>query len=314
MGLFRYLKNQFRHDRNMKQLLAEHLVRLEEITLLLEKVRLDRLKELTLHTKETGVSKDKLCDYEVIVSLTTFGKRIYDVYLTIESIMQGSVKPNRIVLWLARDEFEGRKLPQSLLFQQQRGLEIRYCEDIRSYKKLIPSLKVFPDACIVTIDDDAIYEYDLLERLVMAHIENPGCACACRVHRIQIDEHAKPKSYSSWDKCIDEPSCNSSLIFPTTGGGVLYPPKSFSDEVFNKEVFMDICPTADDVWFYSMLLMNDIDVVHVYTGNPNGYYMDLRSGDIDSLGDDNFRSEKCLNDVQLKAVLDRYDLYSKLRA
>ena len=49
----------------------------------------------------------------MIVTLTTFGQRLNDVYLAIESIMQGSLLPNRIILWLA-DDMRGKVLPVTL--------------------------------------------------------------------------------------------------------------------------------------------------------------------------------------------------------
>ena len=196
--------------------------------------------------------------------------------------------------------------------QKARGLQVEYCEDIRSYKKLIPALKQFPEDCIITIDDDAIYEYDLVERLVAAHIENPNAVCACRMHKVKLTEDGKPLSYMDWDWCVECYETNSNLLFPTTGGGTLFPPGCLCQEVFNKRVFMELCTYADDVWFYAMRLMSDTPVVQVFTGKPGGNYMDLVSGEIDSLGDDNFRSGKNLNDIQLKAVFDKYQLYGKL--
>ena len=89
--------------------------------------RKDRLTELALCSSTKGISKERYCQKEVIVSLTTYGKRLYDVYLAIESIMQQSMKPNRIVLWLG-DELKNRPLPRILGFQQQRGLEIVFCK------------------------------------------------------------------------------------------------------------------------------------------------------------------------------------------
>ena len=143
--------------------------------------RIDYLKDKTLNSTEKGVSDERYCEHEVIVSLTSFGKRIFDVYLAIESFMQGTIKPNKIILWLSENEFNGKMLPHTLQLQQVRGLEIKFCKDLRSYKKLIPSLKLYPDACIITIDDDVIYEYDIVERLVNAHLNDTHTICACRV-------------------------------------------------------------------------------------------------------------------------------------
>lgn len=312
MGMFRYLNNVIRHDRNTKRILAEQNEELLQIRTLLMEQRIHWFREKTMTAKEKGVSEERLCDHEVVVSLTSFGRRVYDVHLAIESIMQGTVKPNRIVLWLSEEEFKGKPLPRMLELQKDRGLQVEFCEDIRSYKKLIPSLKHFPEACIITIDDDAIYECDLVERLVAAHREQPDAVCACRMHKVKLDEEGKPLNYLNWAWCVDCYDRNSNLLFPTTGGGTLFPPNCFTKEVFNQDTFMDLCPYADDIWFYAMRLISETRIKYVYSGKPGGNYMDLPSGDIDSLGDDNFRSGKNLNDIQLKAVFDKYQLYGKL--
>lgn len=97
-------------------------------------------------------------DRELIVSLTSYGCRVNSVALTIESIFQQTVKPNRIILWLSSDEFLCLEdLPYSLRKLQERGLDILFCEDIRSFKKLIPTIKLYPEADILTIDDDVLY-------------------------------------------------------------------------------------------------------------------------------------------------------------
>lgn len=93
------------------------------------------------------------------ISLTTFGKRIQDVFLAIESIGFQSLKAGRVVLWLAEDEFQDSRLPLSLNRLVERGLTVNYYEDIKQYKKLIPSLKSYPNDIIITIDDDMLYNF-----------------------------------------------------------------------------------------------------------------------------------------------------------
>jgi hypothetical protein len=300
----------------MKRYLDEEQKEIEKIRLKLEamdlKMRVDFLREKTLNSSAIGVSDEKLCDSEVVVSLTSFGKRIFDTYLAVESIMQGTVKPNRIVLWLSREEFEGKTLPRTLELQKERGLEVKYCEDVKSFKKLIPSLRDFPEACIITVDDDAMYEYDLVERLVAAHRECPRAICACRVHKVKLGDNQKPVGYLDWDWCVEEYCVNSNLLFPTGVGGILYPPHSFPQQILDCNTFLSICPHADDVWFYAMRLLNDIPVVQVYTGNPLGYFTELPSRNIGALSSKNTDPVECGNDVQLKAVFEKYNLYEKL--
>lgn len=313
MGLFRYIKNVFRHDRNIKRMLIEQNDELRQIRSLFVEQRIHEFREKTLTSKEIGISDAPLCDHDVVVSLTSFGKRIYDVHLAIESIMQGTVKPNRIVLWLSEEEFSGKPLPRMLEMQKERGLQVDYCDDIRSYKKLIPSLKKFPEACVITVDDDAVYECDLVERLVAAHQKHSEAVCACRMHKVKLGEDGRPLSYMDWDWCVECYDTNSSLLFPTTGGGALFPPGCFSSEVFNQNAFMELCPYADDVWFYAMRLLNNSMVYQVYTGKPMGYYMEIPSMCIDALSIKNTNASNCRNDEQLRAVFDRFDLYDMLK-
>lgn len=316
MGFFRFIKNWARHDANVKHMLNEERKSVNELQATLDEIRvqqkIDYLRDKTLNSKEAGISNEKYANFEIIVSLTSFGKRIYDVHLAIESIMQGTLKPNRIVLWLSEQEFGGKTLPKTLEMQQKRGLDIRFCEDVRSYTKLIPALQTFPEACIITLDDDLMYEYDIVERLVNSHRKNPKDICACRIHKITLDENGKPESYLKWKWGVDEYGDSKSLYFPTGVGGVLYPPQCFTEEVFNKDVFMDICPYADDVWFYAMGQLNGTNVTHTYTNMPGGYFWNLPSSAIEALSARNTNEEDCYNDVQIKAVFEKYNLYEKL--
>lgn len=112
---------------------------------------------------------------KLIVSLTSFPGRINVVEQTIDSILRQSLKPDYVILWLAESQFptKERSLPRSLVRYKKHGLQIRWCEDIRPYKKLIPTLREFPDDIIVTADDDIIYWENWLEKLYASHIKYP---------------------------------------------------------------------------------------------------------------------------------------------
>ncbi len=268
----------------------------------------ERLKLLAINSKRPGVTANKICENEVVVSLTTYGKRIHEVWLTIESIMQGTMCPNRIVLWLG-EEHKNKKLPVGLLNQQKRGLEIRFCKDIRSYTKLIPSLYAFPDSCIITIDDDVMYEPDLVEHLVNSYIESPDVVSACRIHKIVKSADGKLKPYMSWEhfKYDEVPSF---MNFLTGNGGVLYPPHCFPEEVFNEKIYLDICKYADDVWFQAMLILNGVKVKKAFTHSINGQDYVANSSENESYL---FSINKERNDEQIRSVFERYNIFSKLK-
>lgn len=266
-------------------------------------------KRSSLTSTTLGITRERYCPHEIIVSLTTFGDRIYSVHLAIESIMLGSMKPNRIILWLSEEEFHNKPIPAILKQQQARGLEIYYCKDIRSYKKIIYTLHENPESCIITIDDDAIYESDIINRLVNSHIEHPNAICACRVHRMVVDTTGHPVTYNKWKHCISD-SDVSPLNFATGCGGILYPPHSLPPEALNEKKFMELCPSADDVWFYAMALMSNTPVIKVPTPNPMGIHTDLPSSLYQPLSFTNTCATDCQNDAQINAVLNHYNLYS----
>lgn len=232
------------------------------------KLRSEILKYAALHTKERGVADTQICDKEVIVSLTTYDKRFYDVYLTIESIMQGTMKPNRIILWLA-DEMKTMPIPVSLQRQMERGLEVGYTKDIRSFKKLIPTLKEHPESVVITIDDDVLYEYDLLENMINAYKADPCHIHGGRLKSFSLDNHGMPEDYRKWKDVfqVGKPSQRNMCIGV---GGVLYPPHCFTDEVFNEAAFMELCPRADDIWFWCMANMNGYSSDKIFTHSQRG--------------------------------------------
>ncbi len=262
------------------------------------------LDNSVLCSSELGISNNKYCDAKIIVSLTTYGQRLYSVYLTIESLMRQTMKPNKIILWLSED-LKDVELPQALQKQQLRGLEIGYCKDIRSYKKLIPTLRCFPDDIIITADDDLIYKIDMVEKLVTAYLKEPSLIYFNRGHRIKLKLNGRPDKYLKWYWRIQDENV-SPLNFPTTGGGTLFPPHCFNEEVFNERVFMDICSYADDIWFKAMALYNGVLSRKVYTHDPGGEdYIENINVQNKSLSCTNYWR----NDEQLFAVFEKYSLY-----
>ena len=94
----------------------------------------------------------------MVVSLTTFPLRIGKVHLTIQSILRQSRPADRILLWLSKEEFpEEAQLPANLLRLKEKGLDIRFCDNIRSFKKVFYTAQEFENDVIVTADDDALY-------------------------------------------------------------------------------------------------------------------------------------------------------------
>ena len=86
---------------------------------MLAEMRRWQLEEAIINCTQPGVAEEAvLDDKRLIVSLTSYGRRLYDVAYTVESIMRQTLKPNKIVLWI--DESDKDNIPIALRNQQAR--------------------------------------------------------------------------------------------------------------------------------------------------------------------------------------------------
>ena len=215
----------------------------------IDKVSLD--KEI-LRYRLSGVTGDD----EIIVSLTSFPDRMYKIHYTLYSLLTQTVKPSKVILWLGEEQFPNKEkdIPKKVLDLQKNGLTIGWYRNLYSYTKLIPALEKYPDSIIVTADDDIYYEPNWLELLIKEHENNPDDIVCHRAHKIKLtNDNIAP--YKKWSKKIGgrKPSY---LNFLTGVGGVLYPPHVLYKDVLNKNLFEKLAPKADDVWFWSMAVLN----------------------------------------------------------
>lgn len=114
---------------------------------------------------------------KIIVSLTTWKKRIINVPAVIDSIYRNSVKPDKLVLNLSIEEFPNKEadLPLDLVNYLKNDLfEIIWNEgNAKAFKKFIPTMQKYPHDAIIAIDDDFIYPEDFIETFVKKHKEMP---------------------------------------------------------------------------------------------------------------------------------------------
>lgn len=272
-----------------------------------------RLEDYTFHSDESGVSENLYNGEQLIVSLTTHGKRIDTVYHTVESMFQQTLKPNRVVLCLGDREYTSvDQLPIPLRLQVKRGLEVMFVKDVRSYTKLLPTLCKYPQANIVTIDDDFIYPSNLLEKLWNAHLRNPEMI-VCKVAReMKLSGQKQFSQFTTFESKDYDKDYVSKFNLLEGFAGVLYPVGAFDNEVFNSEIFLKLAPAADDVWFTAMAIKNGTSIVQI--PRPFGVYHEMYQEDEVqdiSLAQSNIGENR--NDIQLKAVFDKYDLWQKLQ-
>lgn len=249
----------------------------------------------------------------LIVSLSTFPDRVYDVHFSIYSLLTQTCKPDQVVLWLAKDQFpHGEEdVPACVLDMKKHGLTLAWCEDVKSYKKLIPALRSYPNDIIVTADDDIFYPPFWLERLYASYLEHPD---AIAVHRALWIESNKrgPLPYAQWRFCTSGTVGEPARIFPATGAGILLPPTlPLHEDIFCADLFMKLALWADDIWVWAMagLAQRRIRVVEGCVAEITSVNPDREvSGELNSTL---WQRNKTENDITIRRVLDHYpDLVS----
>jgi len=183
-----------------------------------------------------------------IVSLTTYGKRIRTVHLTLESIANGTELPSRIILWLDEaDAFENR--PHELRRLEARGLEIRMTPNYGPHKKYYPFLESNDafEIPLVTADDDVLYPKSWLSGLLKSFKQDCTVINCYHAHEVKI-VHGTIAPYCSWGRSGSvKPSF---LNFSVGNSGSIYPPAFLRALKRAGRGFQQQCPTADDVWLH----------------------------------------------------------------
>ena len=73
---------------------------------------------------------------------------------------------------------------------------------------------------------------------------------------------------------------------------------------------MSLCPYADDVWINAMIWKSGKQISKAYSHSKLGCdFVDISVEQEESLSEKNLDASSCQNDVQIKAVMDKYDLY-----
>jgi len=141
----------------------------------------------------------------LIVTMTSWKKRIENVEKVLKSVLNNTVLPDLIIVNLAIEEFPNKEndLPLGLneLIKSQNGLiEINWLKNnTKVWKKIFPTLLKYPNDTSINIDDDFIYPNDIIEtfkskrentnlplsgvtiKLWKNHIQHCGCASLDRL-------------------------------------------------------------------------------------------------------------------------------------
>lgn len=237
---------------------------------------------------------------KVVVSVTSFPKRINRLWIVIETMLRQTIKPDIIILYLSKEQFNSMDdIPRSLRKLEKRGLQIRLCDDdLKSHKKYYYSMNEFPNDLIITIDDDVFYHKKTIESLLSLHEQYPDDIIANCVSSIEYDDNGNVLPYKYWKRQVN----NKDTINVQIGiGGVLYPPKCLYKDVLNKDIAFKLSKSADDLWLFSMarLANKKIYKTHLYP-----IYLPVINKNDVSLSSTNV--DDSLNDIQIQNIKGYY--------
>lgn len=205
---------------------------------------------------------------KVIISLTSYKDRFQYTHKTIRSLIMQNYRDMRIILFLEKDDFAQANDFSDLLKFGFKVEEFAY--NYRSYVKFIPAFERYPNAIIVTADDDMYYRKSWLSELVAAHEKHPSSIIGHRgleVRRVNGEEFTP---YKSWPKATVKTSSSDLLL--TGVGGVLYPPGSLNKRVLDMDLAMKLSANNDDIWLFFISRLSATDVRVIETSNREPFF------------------------------------------
>lgn len=231
--------------------------------------RLRGLLLLPVLALRNRTSREKVVDVDgdprVAVCLTTYGVRLRNVHLVVESIARGRVRPSLLILWLSHPDAAG-PLPPGLRRLQARGLSIRVCDDFGSHKKYLP-FATGPEAddhLLVTADDDVYYPRGWLSGLLSCWRADSGVVWCYRA-RTMVFDGGEIATYRRWPLAHDGgPSFG---LVPTGVSGVLYPPVLVEEMRRRGAASVTLAPNADDLWLHALAVSRGTPV-RLVPGRP----------------------------------------------
>ncbi|MDR3165216.1 MAG: hypothetical protein LBU13_06525 [Synergistaceae bacterium] len=257
-------------------------------------------------------------DKEYIVSLTTYYKRFNSAHLAVKSLLaQKCSHPFAVHLYLIGSDIQknGGVIPPHIETLTEEGLKIFVRNaGYGSYNKLFFALRENPGIAIITADDDILYPDDMLERLTRKSSEHPECIICNYGYMLSFDRQGRFRHYYELldvgESSRTQREYPTIRLFPVGVGGVLYPPNSLDDIIFDAEKFLRICPHADDIWFKIASLRKNTLCAQTDTQNIRLITVEARQEN--SLTETNVKMG--MNDRQFKACFEYYpDLLDKLK-
>ena len=145
--------------------------------------------------------------------------------------------------------------------------EVKWVKNTGPFRKFLPILKEkFNEDClIITLDDDQIYNDNLIKNYVECYILKKCCVSfrSFRVLNFLNSKFYYPKNQDFRKKQSIANDTKHFFNFSTGVAGTLYKPEFFKKTesiIFDEGLYNSCCPTADDQWFFFCRLANEVEM------------------------------------------------------
>ena len=237
---------------------------------------------------------------KIIISLTSFKKRLKSIDKVLNSILNGTLIPDKIVLTLYYKDIKyiSKKINKYLNINKISIIVVNI--DIKSHKKYFYVMQKYPYDIIITIDDDIIYEINTVEILYKNFLKYPNEISAKRVHLIKYKKNGRTLPYKKWHKGYKSNSPSPSFdLMATTGAGTLFPPNILK---INYLMIYDIlnCITSDDIFLKYIENKLKIKIVWVYNNKLLGLKTIYKKGMFNK--ENKLGNDKCLKKFRIYKI------------
>lgn len=194
-----------------------------------------------------GLKNDVMKDEYVVLSMTTIPIRECIFEQAINSILNQSYKFDKLVINIDDEELFEK---YSKYKNYDSRIEINFCDKKwKSCNKLIPTLQKYPDAVIITVDDDIKYPVDCIKKMVEKHKLFPTYIISMEDEVIFLDDKNKKVSFESF---IYNAKLEQAYFCKYLSNCCLFPSHTFDDtEIFNfDDMIFSTLGVHDELWFW----------------------------------------------------------------
>jgi hypothetical protein len=152
-----------------------------------------------------------------------------------------------------------------------KNVHVNFVKNFGPYRKLIPIIdQIDEEALIVTADDDVLYSENWLKEIVETSSLYPSAIVCGMARHIKKNMLGRWQNYANWPLVMGQ-SLSMELI-PIGCAGVAYKKELLDLEFLTDESFLNLAPSADDIWFRQASMRKNAKVyVEPAIGNKNGY-------------------------------------------